>query len=108
MVQLSKGMQYAGEWTDASGKSMCHSGADGQSPIQGIHVSNDLLHFKTQNEEEEVAGATCMFNVITLIECAQLNQAKKMKQSSAFTVLQALVELFFVVLLRYKVCYFTW
>lgn len=45
-----------------------------------LRVSNDLLHFLTQNEEEEVAGA--MFNVITLLESAQLKQAKRMKQSS--------------------------
>ena len=34
-------------------------------------VSNDLLLVLAQNEEEEVAGA--MFNVITLLEGAQLH-----------------------------------
>ena len=39
-----------------------------------------LLRFLDQHEEGEVAGA--MFNVITLLENAQLNQTKKMKQSN--------------------------
>ena len=45
-----------------------------------LHVSNNLLLFKNQNEDEEVAGA--MFNAITLLEGAQLNQTKKIKQSN--------------------------
>ena len=50
------------------------------TPYQmALHVSNDLLQFLTQNQEEEVAGA--MFSVITLLESAQVNQAKRMKQS---------------------------
>ena len=43
-----------------------------------LRLSNDLLLFFTQNNEEELAGA--MFNVITQLESAKL--AVKMKQSS--------------------------
>ena len=45
-----------------------------------LRVANDLQLFLTQNEEEEVAAA--MFGVVTLLESAKLNHAKKMKQSS--------------------------
>ena len=43
-----------------------------------LRLSNDLLLFFTQNNEEELAGA--MFNVITQLESAKL--AVNMKQSS--------------------------
>ena len=55
-----------------------------------LRLSNDLLLFFTQNNEEELAGA--IFNVITQLESAKL--AVKMKQSS---ILQYFGEALFIV-----------
>ena len=51
-----------------------------------LRISNDLQLFITQNEEKEVAET--MFNVITLLESAKLNHAKKMKQLSILQYLK--------------------
>ena len=52
-----------------------------------LHVSNNLQHFLTQNEEEEIAGT--MFDVIVMLESAKLKCMNKMKQSSIVQYLKS-------------------